>query len=192
MTETSWPIWSIQFPLRTTSKAMAPHSSTLAWRIPWMEEPGALQFMELLSRTWLSDFTYTFHSHVLEKAMATHSSVLTLRVPGTGKPGGLLSMGSHRVRHDWSDLTPGYELFHKKGSNYLSRMARNFPPNPKCLTETHIWRADISNILICQWHIKHHRPTESFVVSGGEAYAMAQTFAESFPFPVPTSTYQVF
>ena len=36
--------------------------------------------------------------------MATHSSVLALRIPGTGEPGGLPSMGSHRVRHDWSDL----------------------------------------------------------------------------------------
>ena len=36
--------------------------------------------------------------------MATHSSVLAWRIPGTGKPGGLPSLGSHRVRHDWSDL----------------------------------------------------------------------------------------
>ena len=36
--------------------------------------------------------------------MATHSSVLAWRIPGTGETGGLLSMGSHRVRHDWSDL----------------------------------------------------------------------------------------
>ena len=36
--------------------------------------------------------------------MATHSSVLALRIPGTGEPGGLLSMGSHRVGHDWSIL----------------------------------------------------------------------------------------
>ena len=56
------------------------------------------------SRTRLSDFTLTFHLHVLEKEMATHSSVLAWRIPGTGEPGGLLSMGSHRVRHDWSDL----------------------------------------------------------------------------------------
>ena len=40
----------------------------------------------------------------LEKEMATHSSVLAWRIPGTEEPGGLLSMGSHRVRHDWSDL----------------------------------------------------------------------------------------
>ena len=36
--------------------------------------------------------------------MATHSSVLALRIPGMGEPGGLSFMGSHRVRHDWSDL----------------------------------------------------------------------------------------
>ena len=52
----------------------------------------------------LSDFTFTFHFHALEKAMATHSSVLAWRIPGLGEPGGLLSMGSHRVGHDWSDL----------------------------------------------------------------------------------------
>ena len=56
------------------------------------------------SQTWLSDFTFTFHFHALEKQMATHSSVLAWRIPGTGEPGGLLSLGSHRVGHDWSDL----------------------------------------------------------------------------------------
>ena len=56
------------------------------------------------SRTRLSDFTFTFHFHALEKEMATHSSILAWRIPWTGEPGGLLSMGSHRVGHDWSDL----------------------------------------------------------------------------------------
>ena len=56
------------------------------------------------SRTRLSDFTFTFHFHALEKEMATHSSVLAWRIPGTVVPGGLLSVGSHRVGHDWSDL----------------------------------------------------------------------------------------
>ena len=50
---------------------MAPHSSTLAWKIPWTEEPGRLQSMGLLSQTQLSDFTFTFHFHALEKEMAT-------------------------------------------------------------------------------------------------------------------------
>ena len=56
------------------------------------------------SWTLLSNFTFTFHFHALEKAMATHSSLLAWRIPGTGEPGGLLSMGSHRIRHDWSDV----------------------------------------------------------------------------------------
>ena len=56
------------------------------------------------SRTGLSDFTFIFHFHALEKEMATHCIVLAWRIPGTGEPGGLQSMGSHRVRHNWSDL----------------------------------------------------------------------------------------
>ena len=82
-------------------RAMAPHSSTLAWKIPWMEEPGRLQSMG--SRRVGHDW-FTFHFHALEKEMATHSSVLAWNIPGMGEPGGLPSMGSHRVRHDWSNL----------------------------------------------------------------------------------------
>ena len=82
-------------------KAMATHSSTLAWKIPWMEEPGRLQSMgSLRVRIRLSVFTFTFHFHALEKELATHSSVLAWRIPGTGEPGALPSMGSHRVGHD--------------------------------------------------------------------------------------------
>ena len=86
---------------------MAPHSSTLAWKILGMEEPGRLQSMESLTvgHDWATSLSlFTFHFHALEKEMATHSSVLAWRIPGTGEPGGLPSMGSHRVRHDWSDL----------------------------------------------------------------------------------------
>ena len=83
---------------------MAPHSSTLAWKIPWTGEPGRLQSMGSKSRTRLSDFTFTFYFHALGKEMATHSSVLAWRIPGTGEPCGLPSLGSHRFGHDWSDL----------------------------------------------------------------------------------------
>ena len=76
---------------------MAPYSSTLAWKIPWMEEPGRLQSMGSLR---LRTKRLHFHFHALEKEMATHSSVLAWRIPGTGEPGELTSMGSHRVGHD--------------------------------------------------------------------------------------------
>ena len=81
-------------------KAMAPHSSILAWKIPWMEEPGGLQSMVSRSRTRLSNFTFTFHSHALEKEMATHFGVLAWRIPGTEEVGRLPSLGSHRVGHN--------------------------------------------------------------------------------------------
>ena len=85
-----------------------PHSSTLAWKIPWTEEPGGLQSMGSLCRTRLSNFT--FHFHALEREMATHSSVLAWRIPGRGEPGGLLSMGSRRAGHNWSALADLYPL----------------------------------------------------------------------------------
>ena len=83
---------------------MAPHSSTLAWKIPWTEEPGRLQSMGSLRvrhdwATSLSLFTFT---HWRRKWQPT-----PVFLPGESQgrePGGLLSMGSHRVGHDWSDL----------------------------------------------------------------------------------------
>ena len=80
---------------------MATHSSTLAWKIPWTEEPGGLQSMgSQRVGHLLSDFTFTVHFHALEKEMATHSSVLAWRIPGMAEPGGLPSVRSHRVGHD--------------------------------------------------------------------------------------------
>ena len=75
---------------------MVTHSSILAWKIPWTEEPGGLQSTGLLR----VGKTERLHFHALEKEMATHSSVLAWRIPGSGEPGGLLSMGSHRIGHD--------------------------------------------------------------------------------------------
>ena len=74
---------------------MATHSSTLAWKIPWMEEPEVHGVAKSQAR--LSDFTFTFHFHALKKEMATPSSVFAWRIPGTAEPSGLPSMGSHRV-----------------------------------------------------------------------------------------------
>jgi len=84
---------------------MAPHSSILAWKLPWTEEPGRLQSIGSwrVGHDWVTSLSL-FHFPALEKEMATHSSVLAWRIPGTGEPGGLPSMGSHRVGHDWSDL----------------------------------------------------------------------------------------
>ena len=86
-------------------KAMAPHSSTPAWKIPWMEEPGGLQSMGLLrvGNDWATSLSLFTFMHWRRK-WQPHSSVLAWRIPGTAEPGGLASVGLHRVGHDWSDL----------------------------------------------------------------------------------------
>ena len=93
---------------------MATHSSTLAWKIPWTEEPGGLHAVHGVakSRTRLSDFTFTFHFHALEKEMATHSCVLAWGIPGTGEPGGLPSIGSHKS--DTTEATQQQQHTHKQ------------------------------------------------------------------------------
>ena len=75
---------------------MAPHSSTVARKIPWMEKPGRLQSMGSLrvGHDRETSFSlFTFHFHALEKEMAIHSSVPAWRIPWTEKPGRLQSMG---------------------------------------------------------------------------------------------------
>ena len=83
---------------------MAPHSSTLAWKILRTEEPGrAAVHGAAKSRTRLSDFTFTFHCHALEKEMATHSSVLAWRIPRTGNLVGCSLWG--RTESDMTEVT---------------------------------------------------------------------------------------
>ena len=80
---------------------MAPHSSTLAWKIPWTEE--AVVHGVANSRTQLSEFTFTFHFHALEKEMATHSRVLAWRIPGMGSLVGCRLWG--RTESDMTEAT---------------------------------------------------------------------------------------
>ena len=92
-------------PALLAEKAMAPHSSTLAWKIPWTEEPGRLQTMGSLrvGHDWATSLSLFTFMHWRRKWQPT-PVFLAWRIPGTGEPGGLPSMGSHRVGHDWSDL----------------------------------------------------------------------------------------
>jgi len=80
-------------------KAMAPHSSTLAWKIPWTEEPGRLQSMGSLTvrHDWATSLYFSL-------SCIGKGNGKPLQYSGTGEPGGLPSMRSHRVGHDWSDL----------------------------------------------------------------------------------------
>ena len=87
-----------------SEKAMAPHSSTFAWKIPWTEEPGRLQSMGLLELDTTERLHFHFSLSCIGEGNGNPLQYSCWRIPGMGKPGGLPSLGSHRVGHDWSDL----------------------------------------------------------------------------------------
>ena len=107
-------------------KAMAAHSSTLAWKIPWMEEPGGLQSIGSLE----SDTTERLHFHFslscIGEGNGNPLQCSCLENPRDGRPGGLQSMGSHRVGHDWSDLAAAAAGFSIKCPSTVPRSNPGF------------------------------------------------------------------
>ena len=90
---------------------MAPHSSTLAWKIPWTEEPGRLQSTGSLRVGTTERLHFHFSLSCFGEGNGTHFSILAWRIPGTGEPSGLLSMGSHRVRTTEATQQQQQQLF---------------------------------------------------------------------------------
>ena len=80
--------------------AMAPHSSTLAWEVPWAEEPGRLQSMG----SWRVGHDWATSLSCLREGNGNPLQCSCLENPRYWEPGRLTSMGSHRVGHDWSYL----------------------------------------------------------------------------------------
>jgi len=92
-------------------KEMATHSSTLAWKIPWMEEPCRLQSMGVAkSQTRLSNFTFTFQKHYRGTSLVVQE--LRLHTLNAGDP----------------SLTPAW------GTRYYTLQLRVCMPQQKDLT----------------------------------------------------------
>ena len=87
---------------------MATHSSTLAWKIPWTEDPGGLQSMGSLrvGHDWATSLSLS----CIGEGNGNPLQCSYLENPRDGEPGGLPSMGSHRVGHDWSNLAAAAAL----------------------------------------------------------------------------------
>ena len=89
---------------QVSEKVMAPHSSTLAWKIPWTEEPGRLQSMgsRRVGHDWATSLSLFTFMRWRRKWQPT-----PVFLPGESRdsePGGLPSMGSHGVGHDFGEL----------------------------------------------------------------------------------------
>ena len=99
-------IWSFSYLQMTLAtgleKAMATHSSTLAWKLPWTEEPGRLQSMgsQRVRHDWVTSFSLFTFMYWRRKWQPTLAFL-----PGESQGRRRLpSTGSHRVGHDWSNL----------------------------------------------------------------------------------------
>ena len=105
---------------------MTPHSSTLARKIPWMEEPGDLQSMGSLrvGHDWATSLSL-FLSCIGE-GNGNPLQCSCLENPRTGEPGGLPSMGSHRVGHDWSDLAAAAAAARRSNQSILKEISPEY------------------------------------------------------------------
>ena len=112
-------------------KAMAPHFSTLAWKIPGMEEPGRLQSMGSLrvGHDWATSLSFSLS--FIGEGNGNPFQCSCLENPRMGEPGGLLSMGLHRVGHDWSDLAGVLILW----ASLVAQMIKKLPS----MLETWVW-----------------------------------------------------
>ena len=100
---------------------MAIHSSILAWRIPWMEEPGRLQSLGCWVRhNWETSLSLFTFMHWKRKWQPT-PVFLPGESQGWGSLVGCQSMGSHRGGHDWSDLaaTASWNLERQYQQSYM-------------------------------------------------------------------------
>ena len=104
-----------------SEKAMAPHSITLAWKIPWMGEPGGLQSMGSLRvrHNWVASLSLFTFMHWRRKWQPTPVFLPGESQGRTGEPGGLPSMASHRVGPDWSDLAAAAVVYINEASLFF-------------------------------------------------------------------------
>ena len=99
----NWVIFISLTYIHSFLDSFAIHAITEYWEFPVLHRGSLSVIYFINSNVYMSIPIYHPFS-TLEKEMATHSSVLAWRIPGMAEPSGLLSMGSHRVGHDWSDL----------------------------------------------------------------------------------------
>ena len=116
----------------TLEKAMAPHSSTLAWKIPWTEEPGGLQSMgsHRVGHDWATSLSLFTFMHWRRKWQPT-PVFLPRDSQGRGSLVGCRLWG-RRVRHDWSDLAAADATTYYQATGPWTIMADSIAQKTSC------------------------------------------------------------
>ena len=126
---TFWWVATVFCWVKTKCMLTAKHGPEILWE----GRKTFYLYMEIHLHDCLLDIIccyYYLQYWILEKEMATHSSILVWRIPWTEEPGGLQSMGSHRVRHDWSDVTRAHAHTHTvlNTGTFSSRLLHDAAP----------------------------------------------------------------
>ena len=151
-----------------------------------------------MSPVWWCIYLFLAILLVLEKEMATHSSVLAWRIPGTGVPDRLPSMGSHRVRHDWSDLAAAaYYLWIFQLALQTGSRCRSFSNLVMCVcmcvyiyiyifthTHTHISYGNVYVCVLVAWSSLTHCDPMDWSLPGSMKFSRQEYWSE-LPFPSP-------
>ena len=118
-------------PLQSGSeKAIAPHSSTLAWKIPWTEEPGGLQSMGLprVGHNWATSLSLHFTSH------GNRLPCSSLENP---RDRGAWWAAIHGVTQSWTRLKQHQQQQQQLQSGWNQEMS-DFAPSPFSIKEAWI------------------------------------------------------
>ena len=131
---------------------MATHSSTLAWKIPWVEEPGGLQSLGSLTLDTTEWLHFHFSLSCIGEGNGSPLQCSCLENPRTGEPGGLPSMGSHRVGHDWSNLAAAAATEELNNENQLRFLSAFSKVDRVRFMEASIWITQTQMLLILNCH----------------------------------------
>ena len=131
-------------------KAMAPHSSTVAWKIPWMDEPGRLQSMGLLRVR--HDWELHFHFSLSCIGEGNGNPLQCSCLENPRDKGAWWAAVYERVRHDWSDLAAAGE---KQWIKKLFRRSPQLQSSSKSSTKTthpRKYASSAGSYMLWSWH----------------------------------------
>ena len=126
-----------------TEKGMVTHFSTLAWKIPWTEEPVGCSPCGHEELDTTEQLHIPFSRSCIGEGNGNALQCSCLQNPRDREPGGLLSMGSNRVRQDWSDSAASVSFLYTPNGQWRQHLFLAINTSQNC--ELSIMNINVSN-----------------------------------------------